>query len=133
MKYQKEGQCKGNDQKKRKNQYLEEGATDLGEHEHIDSSQWELGEKDHQVNPRKEDGHNSKLPLPRIGTETLVVEYPHKDEWENIENDLQPVVQTDDVAHLHPHNLNSLQTKTTYGTDENNSSSEVETNSGTFS
>jgi hypothetical protein len=113
MKYQKEGQCKGNDQKQTKNQNLEEGATYLGEHEHIDSSQRELREKDHQVDPREEDGHNSKLPLPPKRTETLVMEHPHKDERENVENDLQPVDQTDEVAHLHSHKLNCLQTKTT--------------------
>ena len=53
------------------------------------------------------------------------MEHPHKDEWENIENYLQPVDQTDEVPHLHPHNLNSLQTKTTHGKDDNNGSSEI--------
>lgn len=132
VKYQKEGQCKGNDQQKRKSQNLEEGAADGGKHEHIDSSQWEIREKDQQVNPRQEDSHNSKLPLPLIRTEATVLKHPHKDEWETIETYLHPVDQTDEIAPLHCRNLIGLQHKTKYDTHNNYSSSEVQTNSGSW-
>ena len=58
------------------------------------------------------------------------MEHPHKDEWENVEGDLHPVDQTEEVLYLYPDNLNSLQGKTTYDSSNNNSSGEVETTPG---
>lgn len=65
------------------------------------------------------------------GAETLIMEYRHKDNWENVENDLHPVDQTAEIVQLHPHNLKPLKKQTTYGNENNNSSSEIQTTNGT--
>ena len=56
-------QGKGNDEQQENQEELEESAENVREHDHVDSQQRKLPDKQHQVRPGQENRHRSDTPL----------------------------------------------------------------------
>jgi hypothetical protein len=60
----KEGKCKSDDEEKEDGGKLDECVADVCKHHDVNSKPRELPNKQHKVDPCKENGHSRKLPLP---------------------------------------------------------------------